>query len=253
MNYKEEVNPQSRSSRWHTERLKVCVRWRQPIHQTGPVRGHTVLAICCVFAGLVESLIAVPADQRVEGTVVHGNARPVLQVAQTWGTQGETGNKVLTQSASPVTLKKAPRVDRKWHSQFKKPHVISIRFFFFLENNRNKFKAPFPPLLSVKENRLPFIFSGAYEKTNSTFPYSGNLSSVEKHAIQNCLRKMVETNAQRHMADKVVASRIQHTASNLNSNQPIYICVRFENVKQTALFNPPHVQPFQTCFCYSFN
>lgn len=31
---------------------------------------------------------------------------------------------------------------------------------------------------------LPLIFSGPYEKTNSTFPYSGNLSSVDTHGVK---------------------------------------------------------------------
>lgn len=38
----------------------------------------------------------------------------------------------------------------------------------------------FPPFSAV----LPLIFSGPYEKTNSTFPYSGNLSSVQRHNVK---------------------------------------------------------------------
>lgn len=34
----------------------------------------------------------------------------------------------------------------------------------------------------LSKNGLPLIFSGPYEKTNSTFPYSGNLSSADTHS-----------------------------------------------------------------------
>lgn len=33
----------------------------------------------------------------------------------------------------------------------------------------------------LSQNGLPLIFSGPYENTNSTFPYSGNLSSADTH------------------------------------------------------------------------
>lgn len=43
----------------------------------------TVLTVHVVLASVAEVLVRVPADQRVLGVVVHGDARPVLQVAQT--------------------------------------------------------------------------------------------------------------------------------------------------------------------------
>lgn len=41
-----------------------------------------VLTVRGILAALAEALVRVPPDQRVLGVVVHGDARPVLQVAQ---------------------------------------------------------------------------------------------------------------------------------------------------------------------------
>lgn len=56
-------------------KLRVCVYVR--------VHGHTVLVIHSVLTAMGEVLVRVPSDQRVLGVVVHRDAWPILQVAQT--------------------------------------------------------------------------------------------------------------------------------------------------------------------------
>lgn len=55
---------------------------------------RTTLAIHSVLGALAKVVVGVAADQVFLRVVVHGHAGAVLQVVQTWGTEGIVGNGV---------------------------------------------------------------------------------------------------------------------------------------------------------------